>query len=352
MEMKTRITVNHLSESALGFSGNGVHTAFLSLSAAAARCGGVEMRRNSPLPSDILPAHTFGPLYWAARAIQGGATLIHAHATPETLIGQVAGAARFSPAFSRYLAAYYNSADLVVAMNPGLKARLRAMGVVAPIEIAPLPIDLSSFRPDPGLRRLGRERLGLGDREPVVLCAGQMIRRKGLPEFLELAGRHPEATFVWAGEIPFSVASDGYASFKALLRVPPRNVRFPGVFPLEIMPQVYNAADLFLFPSHQETFGLAIAEAAACGLPLILRDLECYRENFGSCYLRASGGAGFDAALRRALASPRRRRELSRRSLEMAEGLRPEPFIRRLDSIYQRLAAASRRALAHAGGIS
>ena len=47
------------------------------------------------------------------------------------------------------------------------------------------------------------------------------------------------------------------------------SVRFRGFIPHEIMPAEYSAADLFVFPSRRESFGLVLAEAMASGLPVV-----------------------------------------------------------------------------------
>lgn len=46
-------------------------------------------------------------------------------------------------------------------------------------------------------------------------------------------------------------------------------VRFHGALPPEALPALYDAADLFVSPSHYEGYGMAIAEAAASGLPIL-----------------------------------------------------------------------------------
>jgi len=46
-------------------------------------------------------------------------------------------------------------------------------------------------------------------------------------------------------------------------------VRFHGALPPEDLPAFYHRADLFVSPSHYEGYGMAIAEAAACGLPIL-----------------------------------------------------------------------------------
>jgi glycosyltransferase involved in cell wall biosynthesis len=46
------------------------------------------------------------------------------------------------------------------------------------------------------------------------------------------------------------------------------NVVWMGVLPRQLLAQVYAAADVFVFPSHHETFGLVMLEAMACGTPV------------------------------------------------------------------------------------
>jgi glycosyltransferase involved in cell wall biosynthesis len=47
------------------------------------------------------------------------------------------------------------------------------------------------------------------------------------------------------------------------------SVYFPGYVPQETLPLWYNAASLFVYPSHFEGFGLPVLEAMACGVPVI-----------------------------------------------------------------------------------
>src|ERR1035438_5579257 len=51
------------------------------------------------------------------------------------------------------------------------------------------------------------------------------------------------------------------------------------------MPALYNVCDVLFFPSLQEIAAMVIIEAAACGLPLVLRDLPEYKEFYGGGYL-------------------------------------------------------------------
>ena len=56
---------------------------------------------------------------------------------------------------------------------------------------------------------------------------------------------------------------------------------FTGYVPEEELPLVYNAADLFVYPSLYEGFGLPILEAMACGVPVITSNLSSMPEVAG-----------------------------------------------------------------------
>ena len=51
-------------------------------------------------------------------------------------------------------------------------------------------------------------------------------------------------------------------------------VVFLGWLPFEDIPVIYSAADLFVFPSLHEGFGIPVLEAMACGVPVVCSDIE------------------------------------------------------------------------------
>lgn len=55
-------------------------------------------------------------------------------------------------------------------------------------------------------------------------------------------------------------------------------VHTPGYIPVSEMPQLYNCASLFLYPSLQESFGLPLLEAMACGVPVISSGIPALQE--------------------------------------------------------------------------
>ncbi len=144
-----------------------------------------------------------------------------------------------------------------------------------PVEIIPSAVDLERFHPGISGEAV-RARLGLADRR-VLLFTGRLVPHKGLDVVLRaLARLPPDVALVVVGRGP------GLASLTALARrlgVAER-VRFcPDVSDAEL-PSYYRASDLFVFPSHNrlEGFGLAVAEAMACGIPVIVADMPGVRE--------------------------------------------------------------------------
>ena len=60
------------------------------------------------------------------------------------------------------------------------------------------------------------------------------------------------------------------------------SIRFPGYVPQADLPLWYNAASLFVYPSHFEGFGLPVLEAMACGTPVITSTVSSLPEVAGN----------------------------------------------------------------------
>lgn len=132
------------------------------------------------------------------------------------------------------------------------------------------PVDTERFRPDPELRRAGRERLGLQDGAVAVLMSGVLHKQKGmhlgLLAFAQLAAKFPQARLLVAGDGPEKARLTALA---LELGVAAR-ITFCGPIPNGEMPLYYNSADIYLNPTlRMEGLPLVLIEAMACGLPLI-----------------------------------------------------------------------------------
>jgi glycosyltransferase involved in cell wall biosynthesis len=65
---------------------------------------------------------------------------------------------------------------------------------------------------------------------------------------------------------------------------------FPGYVPQEFMPAVYNLAELLVFPSYYESFGIPLVEAMACGCPIVASNTGACPEIVGDAGLTRDPG--------------------------------------------------------------
>lgn len=283
-EEPRRLTVNLVSETVGGSKGHGVHTAFLQTRTALERAG-VEVRVNSGPGCDVVHIETMGLSSLRMLLRTRERAVVTAHVVPESLVGSFVLAPVWLPIGAAYMRAFYSLADEVLAVSPTVVDGLQRMNLNVPVRLVPNAIDGERFHPEEGWRETVRERLGIAPDSFVAICAGQVQPRKGVDAFIEAAREMPDVTFVWVGGMPFKRLTASYDRMRRAVAHAPENCLFVGGVPYDEMPTYFAAADCLFFPSLQETFGLAILEAAAAGLPLVLRDLPTYRSLFSDAYL-------------------------------------------------------------------
>ncbi len=66
------------------------------------------------------------------------------------------------------------------------------------------------------------------------------------------------------------------------------HIHFPGYVPQDELPLWYNAASVFVYPSHFEGFGLPVLEAMACGTPVVTSDVSSLPEVAGDAAVLVS----------------------------------------------------------------
>ncbi len=134
-------------------------------------------------------------------------------------------------------------------------------------------LDLSWFNPvrRAALRPEARAKLGLAENDFALLLIGNGWKNKGLPSLLDASGILQDAHLVLlvAGEddaSPFQAAIHRHHLARRVHFLPPRrDVEF-----------YYAAADAYVGPSLEDSFGQPPAEAMACGLPVIVsRNAGC-----------------------------------------------------------------------------
>jgi glycosyltransferase involved in cell wall biosynthesis len=151
-----------------------------------------------------------------------------------------------------------------VAVSETVRRRLVAWGVpYRRIALIPNGIDAGELRPDAALRQQTRDRLGIPAGAPVVGGVGRLEHTKRFDVLIRAVAAMPGTTLLLAGDGP---ARAGLAALAGELGAADRVV-FAGRLPHARA--AFCAIDVFASPSPQETFGMAVIEALAVGLPVV-----------------------------------------------------------------------------------
>ena len=204
------------------------------------------------LSPDAVHIATEGPLGWAARrhCLKRGwcfTTAFH------TKFPEILKAALHVPLFMGYslFRLFHRPSSGVMVPTQGVLKMLQARGFktlrpwthgvdLSLFTFQPQPIDL------PELQHLPR---------PWALYVGRVSYEKNIDAFLDMP---------WAGTR--IVCGEGPLAAQLKARYP--DVVWMGVLPRMQLARVYASADVFVFPSRNETFGLVMLEAMACGTPV------------------------------------------------------------------------------------
>jgi glycosyltransferase involved in cell wall biosynthesis len=163
-----------------------------------------------------------------------------------------------------------------IAVSQSVAQRLRAWGVPdARITVIPNGIDAAELRFDPALRRSARARLGIAPDAPVVGGVGRLEPGKRFDTLIWAVREIPGVTLLIVGDGSARAALEQEA---ARCGVADRVV-FTGA--VGHAREMLCAMDVFASPSMHETFGLAVLEALACGLPAVYAACPPLEESAG-----------------------------------------------------------------------
>ncbi|MGL5540866.1 MAG: glycosyltransferase, partial [Erysipelotrichaceae bacterium] len=167
----------------------------------------------------------------------------------------------------------YSKADLIITPTPYSKKLLENYGLEPKIYDLSNGIDLERFHRNEEKVKAFRNYFSLKSNEKTVLSVGLYFERKGILDFVEIAKRCPEYKFIWFGytnlySIPKQV--------RDVIKNPPSNVVFPGYVKGPVIEGAFSGADVFFFPSKEETEGIVVLEALAAHQKVLLRDIPVY----------------------------------------------------------------------------
>lgn len=209
--------------------------------------GNAARKRIRDYAPDALHIATEGPLGLAARrhALDNNLPFTTAYHTrfPEYVKARTGIPLSWTYRFLRW---FHRPARAVMAPTPAVKADLEAFGFTN-VVLWSRGVDLDVFRMQDSHR--------LDTAHPIFLYVGRVAVEKNVEAFLKL-------------DLPGSkwVVGDGPAL--AGLRARYHDAHYLGVMKQAELAEVYASADVFVFPSRTDTFGLVLLEALACGLPV------------------------------------------------------------------------------------
>ncbi|BEV73238.1 MULTISPECIES: glycosyltransferase family 1 protein [unclassified Paludibacterium] len=197
---------------------------------------------------DAIHIATEGPLGLAARrhCLRHGRAFTTAYHTrfPEYIQARTRLPLSISYAWMRR---FHNASSAVMAPTQSIVNDLKARGFNN-VVLWSRGVDTELFSPGP------RDRLE-ESQPPRFVYIGRVAVEKNIEAFLKL-------------DLPGSKWVVGDGPLLARLKKHYPEVHFAGIFPQPELVRFYRAADVFVFPSLTDTFGLVLLEAMACGTPV------------------------------------------------------------------------------------
>ncbi len=222
-------------------------------------------------PSEIIVS-TPGPVgvlgLVCARLLNIKCTGIY-HTDFTSQINDIVGDAFLTAMVERATRRFYSLMDTIKVPTAECRSLLVERGFDnGKLEMLTKGLNADIFCPVKDARTTTTKKYGL-KKGPTLIYAGRVSKDKNLDFLGEiyrvLQQTHPDLNLIIAGDGPY------LEQLKPAMQDCER-VIFTGRLRREDLPPVYSAADLFVFPSTTDTFGMAVMEAQACGLPAVVSD--------------------------------------------------------------------------------
>lgn len=172
-----------------------------------------------------------------------------------------------------WLRRFHTPGAAVLAATPGLASELAERGF-HDVKLWPRGVDANLFRPRAGV--------ALDLPRPIFLTVGRVAVEKNLEAFLKL-------------DLPGTKLVVGDGPARASLAKAYPDAVFLGARHGDALAEIYAAADVFVFPSRTDTYGLVLLEALASGVPVAAFPAAAPRDVIGEAPVGA-----LDEDLRRA----------------------------------------------------
>ena len=296
------------------------------------------LRDFAPQVAHFLHPSIFGLAAWLQARHAGLPTLVSWHLD----YGQIARhwragpfhAGAIAPGINLLTRVILNRADCALAPSRSAQQHLRRIGVTAPVGLWRRGVDSERFHPRHADSAMRRRLAAAAPQDLLLLAVGRLSAEKGLEQLRPVLRAIPGAQLALVGEGPLRPRLE--AHFAGL------PVRFTGALSGRELSRAYASADLFVFPSHVESFGLVLLEAMASGLPLVAARTggapELLREGHNGFSFAVGDQAGLLAGVQCLAADAELRRRMGRAARADAESRGWPAAMDELIARYERLA--------------
>lgn len=292
-------------------------------------------RRWSERRPDAIYIATEGPLGWSAlrTARRLGIPVASGFHTRFDEYTRDYGVGFLQPAALSWMRSFHNRSDATLVPTCEL-ADFLAGERFEHVYHLPRAVDTQRFDPARRSQAL-RERWGVAENGLAAIYLGRIAAEKNLPlavrAFRELQKVRPDAKFVWVGEGP---ALDG-------IRAANPDFVYCGLRRDGDLAAHFASADLFIFPSHSETFGNVTLEALASGVATVAFRYGAAKEHIvdgvSGVAIEGRDEAAFIAAVCRLGADDAARGAMALHAREAVRKLRPAQVSADFDEILQRI---------------
>ena len=284
---------------------------------------------------DVVHTHLYRACVYG-RVASRLAGVRHAVATEHSLGERTIEGRRLSPGIRAMYLATERLGDATIAVSGTVARRLTAWGVPrSRVEVIPNGIDAREYRFDPMRRAHIRAQLGIGPDQFVVGSVARLVPGKQVDVVLRALSGQPGVRALIVGDGP------DHSALTALAGLLGVESTFTGES--DDVAGLLSAMDILVVPSLVETFGLAVIEGLAAGLPVLYTDCPALDE----LPLYAAPGA------RKLPASPEAYRlAIATATRERSRRLPPPPALdhydiarlaARIDALYARVTRATGR---------
>ena len=200
--------------------------------------------------------------------------IAHGHSTKEDFKYSFRLWRLVQPFYNRYILRLYRSADAIITPTEYSKSLIsKYKGVNCPIYAISNGIMLEDYVYKDENVKAFDDLFKLPKDQKIVICAGLYFERKGIRDFFEIARKMPDVTFIWFGHLNKTLTQ---LKILRAIKKRPKNVLMPGYVDIKVLRGAFHRANCFLFLSYEENEGIAVLEAMASKLPVIVRDIPVF----------------------------------------------------------------------------